>query len=99
MRAGNTAVATGTVTQDMITDEHARELAFEGDRWFYLKRNGILIDRVKKYGGEYLKRGTTVLISDTVVRTTIQPFHVRWPIPQTQINQMGAANFPQNTGY
>jgi len=99
VRAGNTAVATGTVTQDMITDEHARELAFEGDRWFYLKRNGILIDRVKKYGGEYYKKGTVVMIADTVVRNTIQPYHVRWPIPQTQINQMGAASFPQNTGY
>ncbi len=99
VRAGNTAVAAGTITQDMITDEHARELAFEGDRWFYLKRNGLLIDRVKKYGGEYYKKGTTVMLNDTTVRINIKDFHVRWPIPQTQIDQMGAANFPQNTGY
>ena len=99
VRAGNTAVAIGTVTKDMITDEHARELAFEGDRWFYLKRNGILLDRVRKNGGEYYKKGTVVMIADTAVRVNIKDFHVRWPIPQTQIDQMGAANFPQNTGY
>jgi hypothetical protein len=99
VRAGNTAVATGTVTLDMIIDEHARELAFEGDRWFFLKRNGLLVDRVKKYGGEYAKKGTIVLLTDTVIRTNIQPFHVRWPIPQAQIDIMGKDNFPQNEGY
>ena len=99
VRAGNTAVAVGTVTQDMITEEHARELAFEGDRWFYLKRNGLLLERVKKYSGEYYKKGSVIMLNDTVARINIQPFHVRWPIPQSQIDQMGAANFPQNTGY
>lgn len=99
VRAGNTAVATGTVTLDMIIDEHARELAFEGDRWFFLKRNGLLVDRVKKHGGEYAKKGTVVLLNDTVIRTNIQPFHVRWPIPQAQIDIMGKDNFPQNEGY
>lgn len=99
VRAGNTAVPAGSVTFDMIMDEHARELAFEGDRWFFLKRNGLLVDRVKKYGGEYIKKGTVVMMNDTIVRTNIQPFHVRWPIPQTQIDIMGKANFPQNEGY
>ena len=99
VRAGNTAVAAGTVNQNMITDENARELAFEGDRWFYLKRNGMLIDRVKLHGGDFVKKGTLVLISDTVVRTNIKDFHVRLPIPQAQIDQMGATNFPQNLGY
>lgn len=99
VRAGNTAIAPGAVTMDMIIDEHARELAFEGDRWFFLKRNGLLIDRVKKYGGEFYKKGTTVMIADTTIRTNIQPYHVRLPIPQTQIDIMGAANFPQNSNY
>ncbi|MBV5343867.1 RagB/SusD family nutrient uptake outer membrane protein, partial [bacterium] len=99
VRAGNTAIAVGSVTLDMIIEEHARELAFEGDRWFFLKRNGLLVDRVKKYGGEYVKKGTVVLSNDTVIRTNIQPFHVRLPIPQSQIDIMGAANFPQNEGY
>ncbi len=100
VRAGNTAVAVGTVTFDMIADEHARELAFEGDRWFFLKRNGILYQNVKKYGGEFLKNSSNViLMNDTIIRNNIQPFHVRWPIPQTQIDIMGKVNFPQNEGY
>jgi hypothetical protein len=100
VRAGNAAVATGAVTLNMITDENARELSFEGsNRWFYLKRNGLLIDQVKHYGGEYLKKGNVVLINDTVVRSNIKSYHVRLPIPQSQIDQMGAANFPQNPGY
>ncbi|MFZ4582700.1 MAG: RagB/SusD family nutrient uptake outer membrane protein, partial [Paludibacter sp.] len=99
VRAGNTAIPAGSVTLDMIIDEHARELAFEGDRWFLLKRNGLLVDRVKKYGGEFVKKGTVVMMLDTVIRTNIQPFHVRLPIPQSQIDIMGKTNFPQNEGY
>ncbi|MEI8273083.1 MAG: RagB/SusD family nutrient uptake outer membrane protein [Paludibacter sp.] len=99
VRAGNVAIPVGSVTMNMIIDEHARELAFEGDRWFFLKRNGLLYERVKKYAGEYLKKGTLVLNNDTILRNNIQPFHVRWPIPQAQIDIMGAVNFPQNTGY
>lgn len=99
-RAGN-AKETGTITMDMIIDEHARELALEGDRWFFLKRNGILIDRIRKFGGEYLKNvsGTTVLMNDTTIRDNVQPYHVRLPIPQGQIDIMGKENFPQNDGY
>ena len=100
VRAGNTALASGSVTMDNIRDEHARELAFEGDRWFFLKRQGILIDNVKKWGGDYLKNASNVvLIADTAVRANIKPFHVRWPIPQAQIDIMGKQNFPQNDGY
>jgi len=99
VRAGNIAIPVGAVTMDMIIEEHARELAFEGDRWFLLKRKGLLVDRVKKYGGEFVKKGTLVLSNDTVIRTNIQPFHVRLPIPQSQIDIMGKTNFPQNEGY
>lgn len=100
VRAGNNPVAPGTVTFDMIVDEHARELAFEGDRWFFLKRNGILIERTRLHGGEYLKNAQGIVLNnDTVIRQNIQPFHVRLPIPTNQILQMGAQNFPQNEGY
>lgn len=98
-RAGN-AKFTGSITLEMIIDEHARELAMEGDRWFFLKRNGLLIERIKKYGGEYLKNASNVvLMNDTTIRVNAQPHHVRWPIPQAQIEIMGASNFPQNEGY
>ncbi len=98
-RAGNLK-ETRSITLDMIIDEHARELAMEGDRWFFLKRNGLLIDRVRANGGEYLEnKNNVVLMNDTVIRINIQPHHVRWPIPQNQIDIMGKENFPQNEGY
>ena len=98
-RAGNAKI-TGIITMDMIIDEHARELAMEGDRWFFLKRNGILIDRIRKYGGEYIVNSSNVvLMNDTLIRDNVRPHHVRLPIPQTQIDIMGKENFPQNEGY
>ncbi len=98
-RAGN-AKETGPITLNMIIDEHARELAMEGDRWFFLKRTGLLIDRVKIHGGEFIKNDADIiLMNDIVIRDNIQPHHVRWPIPQNQIDIMGKANFPQNDGY
>lgn len=98
-RAGNPKF-NGAITLEMIIDEHARELAMEGDRWFFLKRNGILIDRIRQHGGEFLRSPTNVvLMNDTTIRVNVQPHHVRWPIPQAQIDIMGRENFPQNTGY
>ncbi|HOS45873.1 MAG TPA: RagB/SusD family nutrient uptake outer membrane protein [Paludibacter sp.] len=97
-RAGN-AKFTGAITLDMIIDEHARELALEGDRWFFLKRNGLLIENIRKYGGEYIEKDGVVLMNDTLIRDNVQPHHVRLPIPQTQIDIMGKENFPQNEGY
>ena len=98
-RAGN-APWSGTLTMQDFMDEHARELCMEGDRWNMLKREGELINQVRRYGGEYLvdAKGRT-LMSDTLSRINIQPYHVRWPIPQTQIELMGPENFPQNEGY
>lgn len=89
MRAGNDKYE-GTITEDLILEEHARELAFENDRWLILKRTGKLLERVKLYTGE----GTYIQ-----GRTNIQPHHVRWPIPQSEIDNMGKENFPQNDGY
>lgn len=53
-RAGNTP-ETNPLTFEMIMDEHARELAFEGRRWDFLKRNGIWYDQIRKYGGDFTK--------------------------------------------
>jgi len=100
VRAGNDPVAPGSVTFDMIADEHARELAMEGDRWFFLKRNGILISKVREYGGEYYEDDKGRVLSNNIeIRDNIQPHHVRWPIPQAQLDIMGKENFPQNEGY
>lgn len=88
-----------TVTESDILDEHARELAFEGRRWFMLKRTGKLVERVRLYGGQSSFRGVPSPSPDYfAARKNIQDYHVRWPIPQSEIDAMGG-KFPQNEGY
>ncbi len=93
-RAGNDEF-TGALTIKDIADEQAREMAFEGGRWFFLKRQGTLIDQVKNYIGhpdfDASLKGRTNLPAN--------PHFVRWPIPEAEIINMGADNFPQNIGY
>jgi hypothetical protein len=55
-----------TITDDIILDEHARELGEEGSRYEMLKRLGILQQRVVMYNES---------------SSAMQPYHVRWPIP------------------
>jgi hypothetical protein len=69
------------VTMDNILDEHARELGLEGHRYPMLKRMGLLYDRVD---------------ANPDWTGIIQPYHVRWPIPQSFID---ASGLPQNDGY
>ncbi len=69
------------VTMDNILDEHARELGLEGHRYPMLKRLGLLYDRVN---------------ANPDWTGIIQPYHVRWPIPQSFIDATG---LPQNEGY
>lgn len=93
-RAGN-AEFTGTLKMQNIIDEEAREMCFENDRWYFLKRLGLLIDNVKKNAGneafpESIKGRTNL---------PANPHFVRWPIPEEEIINMGAENFPQNVGY
>jgi len=88
-----------TFTEDDLLTEHARELAFEGRRWFILKRFGKLVEQVKLYGGQSMFRG--IPAPDPAyysARTNIKDFHTRWPIPQSEIDAMGGT-FPQNEGY
>lgn len=87
-----------TINENIYLDEFAREMAFEGQRWFLLKRLGKLVERVKQYGGVTVFRGEpspNPLYS--AQRANIQPYHVRWPIPQAERDAMGG--FPQNDGY
>jgi len=77
---------------NVILDERARELCGEQQRWFDLKRTGMLIDRVKLYNGS--------------AKNNIASHHVLRPIPQPQMdavsNRTGASDpngFWQNTGY
>jgi hypothetical protein len=80
-----------SVDQQTIMDESARELAFEGGRWFLLKRLGVLLSQVNLYhtfGSAKTNEAVFPML----------PHMVRWPIPQDQIDLM-APDFPQNTGY
>jgi starch-binding outer membrane protein, SusD/RagB family len=88
-RAGMPALT--TIDQQTILDESARELAFEGQRWFLLKRMGVLKTQVDLYH-------TFGSSSTNEATFPMQAHMVRWPIPQSQIDLM-APNFPQNPGY
>ncbi len=63
------------LTDEIIIEEHARELGHEGHRWAFLKRLGILIERVQ--------------LHNPSAAPNIQGRHVRWPIPQTFVAQTG----------
>ncbi len=76
------------INEEILLEEHARELALEGHRWYMLKRLGILVERVRTYGGEDDKPNH---------RINIQPYHVRKPIPQTEVELIDG--YPQNDGY
>ena len=93
-RAGNEKFDATLTIKDII-DEQARELSFEGDRWFFLKRLGILITQVANYAGD------PEISSSTPGRANLpaNPHFIRWPIPESEIISMGAENFPQNPGY
>ncbi|WP_316811338.1 RagB/SusD family nutrient uptake outer membrane protein [Pedobacter heparinus] len=91
-RAG-LGVFTGQVTENLILDEDARELAFEGQRWYMLKRLGKLVAQIKLYAGD-------PYVNAVQARTGIKDYHVRWPIPQSEIDNMkGKGDFIQNPGY
>lgn len=97
-RAGN-EYFNGPLTLDILLDEYARELNFEGVRWPLLKRLGLLEERVKLHAGDK-KVDDPLLNKDYIeARNNFKYFHWYWPIPQSEIDQMGKENFPQNEGY
>ena len=95
-RAGAEPVA--TVDQQTILDERARELAFEGQRWFKLKRMGqdVLNTQITSYAGdgEYFPAN----LGSKDPRTNWQPHFINWPIAQRDLDLLGP-NYPQNDGY
>lgn len=72
---GNTTKNYTFLNQELIIQEHARELGFEGHRWAFLKRMGLLVDRVKQY--------------NVTASPNILPKHVRWPLPQPFVDLSG----------
>jgi starch-binding outer membrane protein, SusD/RagB family len=72
-RAGVSAFT--TLTDNIILDEHARELGHEGHRWEMLKRMGLLVERVKAHNPD--------------AGPNFQNFHTRWPLPRTFVDLSG----------
>ncbi|CAH0999104.1 SusD-like protein [Neolewinella maritima] len=105
MRQGNTSLALDRINaireragaapyteidQELLLEERARELFFEGQRWYTLKRMGVLVDYIRDHAA-----------NDNLVnfaRERIEPKHVNWVIPETELDLLGA-NYPQNEGY
>lgn len=74
------------VTRDFLLDEWGREFAGEQMRWFVLKRNDALIERVREY--------------NPFAAQFIQDFHRLRPIPQAQLDAVeNDDEFTQNPGY
>ncbi|WP_142784702.1 RagB/SusD family nutrient uptake outer membrane protein [Changchengzhania lutea] len=87
-----------SVNEQAILDERARELAFEGQRWFTLKRMGqAVIDRqITSYAGdgEYFPAN----LGDKDPRTNWQSHFINFPIAQIDLDLLGPS-YPQNEGY
>ena len=73
-----------------IVEERARELGFEGQRFYFLKRLGLLT--------EYIQDHASNEGFFDVARGRMKPYMVNWPIPQDELELLGE-NYPQNSGY
>jgi hypothetical protein len=94
-RAGISPVSSPTL--EHILEERARELAFEGQRWYSLKRRGLLFDYLMDHMNadllnEYYAR------NHVNPKEVYQPHMVNLPIPQGVLDLLGAS-YPQNEGY
>ncbi|MDA3930756.1 MAG: RagB/SusD family nutrient uptake outer membrane protein [Prolixibacteraceae bacterium] len=64
-----------SINQDVLLEEHARELGHEGHRYEMLKRLGLLMERVKAHNSDMAEY--------------VQDYHINWPISATQVNLTG----------
>lgn len=80
-----TAMKLSTIDLNTLMDERARELMGEHDRWFDLKRCGLLISRAKEYNIFVQKYDN------------INEDHLLRPIPQDEIDRL--TGLTQNPGY
>lgn len=79
-----------SVSDIAILKERARELAFEGHRWYYLKRTGKLMYQVTHFSGDDDYKNDA--------RSNIREYMINFPIPQSELDLLGP-NYPQNDGY
>lgn len=79
-------------------EESARELAFENNRWFLLKRLGLLGERITLY---YRNGDTSAAEANDAAnsQTPWLPHYINCPVPQSQIDIMGESGSEFNIGY
>ena len=84
------AAPVATIDIETVLEERARELAFEGQRWFTLKRRGLLIAYLQDHAGNDNFRD--------IIRERVEPRHVNFPIAREELELLGP-DYPQNEGY
>ena len=88
-----------TVDEQAILDERARELAFEGQRWFTLKRMGqnVINNQMRSYAGdgEYYP---AYFEGAKDSRENWKDYYINFAIFQADLDLFGP-NYPQNDGY
>lgn len=77
---GNSSHNFSSLDMETIIEENARELGHEGQRWPFMKRLGLLIERVRMYNPS--------------ASSNIQDRNIRWPIPQNFVDQLGIDQNP-----
>lgn len=86
------------VDEQAILDERARELSFEGQRWFTLKRMGqdVINRQITSHAGE--GEFFPVNLGEKNPRDNWKPHFINFPIAQRDLDLLGAG-YPQNDGY
>jgi len=87
------------VDEQAILDERARELSFEGQRWFTLKRMGqeVINRQIRSFAGdgEFFPANFE---GEKDPRLNWQDHFINFPIAQIDLDLLGP-NYPQNDGY
>ncbi|MEC3965003.1 RagB/SusD family nutrient uptake outer membrane protein [Flagellimonas halotolerans] len=95
VRTRANAAPVNSIDLEIILEERARELAFEGQRWFTLKRTGLLYEYLLDHmNNDNMNESYPEGNPKDILREYMQ----NWPIPQQQMDLLGP-NYPQNDGY
>ncbi|MCH7413148.1 RagB/SusD family nutrient uptake outer membrane protein [Belliella sp. R4-6] len=94
VRANAPLVTEAQMNLDFILDERVRELLAEENRRMTLVRTGTLVERARRL------TGTSPLANGEIETTAgLQNFHMKLPIPQSEIDLNKDAELKQNEGY